>query len=166
MDFRYRLDRRARLATWITAGFIAVAITLLWLLSPGSYLPAWFSSIAFAVLALAALSVPRRIRVTSAAVEIRCVIEITHITYRHLKDIRRVEPSDLKPFMPIFGSPGFFGYFGYWLARKNWDVVKVYASQRRGLVMIEDLYEQRYLVSVDEPDRLIEAVRGHMSADK
>ncbi len=152
--FKYRLDKTSRIATWSVAGGILLVVGLLWWLSPGRYLPVWFLFIALALVALALLSVPRSIRVTPEAVEIRCVVEITHIPYRHIRSAKRVDRVALRPLFPVFASPGFFGWSGYWLDLRGWDLVKVYITSWQGLVMIEDIYEQRWLVNADDPDRL------------
>ena len=156
--FKYRLDKRTRNITLaVLAGVIAVCGGL-WLFNIGDYLPAWFFSIALAIIALSVLSIPRSIRITESAVEIRCVVEITHIPYEHLKNVRRINRTELKPFVPIFASGGFFGYFGYYLLLRNWEIIKVYTTSWHGLVSIEDIYEQRYLVSSDRPDELVERI--------
>jgi len=160
--FLYRLDRRGRTVTWAVTGVLLVAGVLLWWLSPGKYLPVWFTSIALAAVALTALSVPRSIVVTEDAVEIRCVLEITHIPYKHIRGVRRVERAELGPLMPMFASAGFGGWFGYWLDVAGWDVLKVYVSGWSGLVVIEDIYEQRYVVSADNPDALCRAIERGM----
>lgn len=156
--FKYRLDKRCRRITWITLAVIAVVFGVLWYFSFGEYLPAWFFSIALAVAGLMILSVPRSIRITPRAVEIRCVVEITHIPYENIKSARRIGRTELGRIYPVFASPGIFGYFGWWLDARNWDIIKVYASSWHGLVMIEDIYEQRYLVSSDHADELVESI--------
>jgi hypothetical protein len=166
-SFRYRLDGRCRTITWATAGALVAAGVLIWWLSPGKYLPVWFLSIAVAVVSLVAMSIPRRIVVTADAVEIRCVLEITHLPWGHLAGVRRVERQELGRLVPTFASPGFGGYFGYWFDVAGWDFVKVYASGWRGLVLIEDIYEQRYVVSADDPDTLCRAIlRGMEQAEE
>lgn len=159
VKFKYRLDRRARIVTWSVVAGIALIAGGLWLFAPGEYLPAWFVSVASAVVILCFLSIPRSIRVTDEAVEVRCTIEITHIPYNHLRSVRRVERSQLRPLVPLFASLGFFGWFGWWLDLRSWDVIKVYLASWDGLVLIEDIYEQRYLVNTDDPDKLVEAIR-------
>ena len=158
IKFRYPRDKRTTIITSSVLGTIAIATTLLWIFSLGGYLPAWFTSIALAFLALVVLSIPRSIRVTDEAVVISCLVEITHIPYNHLKSVRRVERAELRPLVPVFASPGFFGYFGYWLDVRGWDFIKAYATSWNGLVVIEDIYEQRYLVNCSDPDRLIAAI--------
>ena len=159
------MDKTGRIVTWSVAGVIALAVVLLWWLSPGSYLPVWFASIALALVALALLSVPRSIRITSDAVEIRCTVEITHIPYHHIRSVRRIDRTALHPLIPVFASPGFFGWFGYWLDTRSWDLIKIYASSWQGLVMIEDIYEQRYVVNADDPDRLCEAIVSQLKTE-
>ena len=160
IKFKYSLDKTGRIVTWSVVWGTVLAGVLLWWLSPGRYLPVWFVSIAMALIALALLSVPRSIRITDDAVEISCLLEITHIPHNHIRSVRRIERAELKPFVPVFASPGFFGYFGYWLDVKGWDFIKVYASTWRNLVIIEDIYEQRYLVSCDDPEALRLAIEG------
>ncbi len=158
LKFKYRLDGRCRTITLCVLGVVLLAGGLLWWLSPGEYLPVWFASIALAIVVLAVLSIPRSIRITPEAVEVRCVVEITHIPWHHIRSVRRTDRAELRPFIPVFASPGFFGYFGHWLDLQNWDFVKVFATSWNGLVMIEDIYEQRYLVSTDDPDKLCEQI--------
>ncbi|MDR2891244.1 MAG: hypothetical protein LBV18_06620 [Alistipes sp.] len=161
--FKYRLDRRARTTTLSIAGAVLLVAGGLWLFAPGSYLAAWFVSVTAAAGGLCALSIPRSIRLTDEAVEISCLIEITHIPYDHIASVRPVMRDELRPFVPLFASLGFGGWFGYFLDVRGWDVVKVYTSSWEWLVMIEDIYEQRFLVNVDRPDELSDAIGAHMA---
>lgn len=162
LKFKYRQDKICRIITWSAAGGILLAAGLLWRLSPGEYLPVWFGSITLALVSLALLSVPRSIRITSDAVEIRCTVEITHIPYNHIRTVRRIARTELRPLMPVFASPGFFGWFGYWLDAQNWDLLKFYLTSWHGLVLIEDIYEQKYVVNADDPDLLCEAISSRI----
>jgi hypothetical protein len=157
-EFKYRLDGRSRRITWITLTAIVVIFGGLWLLSLGEYLPAWFFSIIIAIAALLILSIPRSLRITEQSLEISCVVEITHIPYEHIKSVRRIGRTEMGRIFPLFASPGIFGYFGWWLDVRNWDIIKIYASSWNGLVLIEDIYEQRYIVNADDADSLVEAI--------
>jgi hypothetical protein len=150
----------------MTLTAILVVFGGLWAFSLGEYLSAWFLSIATAVVCLSILSIPRSLRVTEQALEIRCTVEITHIPYEHIESVRRIGRTELGRIIPLFASPGVFGYFGWWLDVRNWDIVKVYASSWHGLVLIEDIYEQRYIVSADDPDRLVEALDTECTRSK
>jgi hypothetical protein len=166
VKFKYKLNRRSRTITWSVLGGVLLVAGLLWFFSPGEYLPVWFAGLAFAVGVLALLSVPRSVRVTDEAVEIGCFVEITHIPYRHIRSVRRVERGELGPLVPMFASAGFLGYFGYWLAPRSWDFIKVYVSSWSDLVMIEDIYEQKYLVGAGDPEELCDAIASQIESGK
>jgi hypothetical protein len=85
-------------------------------------------------------------------------VEITHIPWHHIRSARRIGRIELRPLVPLFASPGLFGWFGYWLDVSDWDFIKLYATSWHGLVVIEDIYEQRFVVSVDDPDKLCGAI--------
>lgn len=153
------MDKRSRITTWCVMGAIVIVAVLLTVFTLGSYIPMWFLSVMGAIVGLCVLSIPRSIRLTDTAVEIRCVVEVTQIPYGHVKNVRRIERSELRPLVPLFASIGVFGYFGYYLDVRNWDTIKLYTTARKGLVLIEDTYEQRYLVNVDRPDRLVTDIK-------
>ena len=69
--------------------------------------------------------------------------------------IRRIEPDEFRRLWPLLGSYGFWGYFGYYFSFREWTLYKVYAAERNNLVLIEDIYEDTYIVSCDDPDGLI-----------
>lgn len=164
LKFKYRADKRCHTITWSVAGGVLLAAGLLWWLSPGEYLPVWFSSIVLAVTALTLLSVPRSIRLNREALEIHCLVEITHIPWHHIRSARRTERVELGPLVPVFASVGVFGWFGYWLDARSWEFIKLYTTSQHGLVMIEDIYEQKYVVSASDPDALCRTISERINA--
>jgi len=111
------------------------------------------------VAGLCILSVPRYILVGEGAVEIHCVLELTTIRYEDLVSVRRVRRSEMKYCFPLFGSYGFFGYYGYYYNLRYWDMVRVYAGSWSRFVEIEDIYEQKYIISCTDPDAFIADVK-------
>lgn len=146
----------AVLVVAVTAGFFVVAGT--------AYLPAWFLTFAAALILLYILSIPRFVRVTRDAFEIHCIVELTTIHMTDIKAVRRVWVEDMRAVWPLLGSYGFGGYFGYYLDFKSWEIVKIYAREWGNFVLVEDIYEDKYIVSCDHPDELIEAVRQNRAA--
>lgn len=128
---------------------------LLYHLYEGGYLSAWFTSFIVALIALMALSIPRKIVVMDDRVEIRCLLDITEIRRNEIASVRRVENRRMKWFLPIFGGYGFFGYYGHFLDLRRLDRVRIYASEWRNFVEITDIYEDRLYVSCTEADRLV-----------
>ena len=140
------------------AAFIGVFILLGWLLYhlyAGGFISAWFTSCVVALIALMALSIPRRIVVTEEKVEVRCLLDITEVRREEIASVRRVDNRRMKWFIPLFGGYGFFGYYGHFLDLRRLDRVRIYASEWRNFVEITDIYEDRLYVSCSEADRLV-----------
>ena len=154
--FKYKLDRRSRRITWgITVLIVGLAIAfhLLW---GASYIPAWFLLFLLCIITLYVLSFPRYLTIDDDALQIHCIVELTRIHVEEIEKIRRIDRNYFRRLIPLIGSYGFGGYFGYWFHLSDWDICKVYATERKQLVLIEDIYEDIYIVSCSDPDRLIE----------
>ena len=62
--FRFRMDKRAKWLTALALSILAAGVGWLFYASGGSYLPAWFTTVVVALMLLAALSIPRFIRIS------------------------------------------------------------------------------------------------------
>lgn len=153
--YKYRFPRRTIYISIVYLIVFALFGWLLYHLYEGGYLSAWFTSFIVALIALMALSIPRKIVVTDDRVEIRCLLDITEIRRDEIASVRRMEKRRMKWLIPIFGGYGFFGYYGHFLDLRRLDRVKVYASEWRNFVEITDIYEERLYVSCTEADRLV-----------
>lgn len=157
--FKYKCDKRCKWLTAVYIVIIAAGFTAVAIFGSGGYMEAWIVSILIAVIALYLLSIPRYIKVDDDNLEIQCVVEMTSIDLRDIVGIRNVDPDEYKhKLLCLLGSYGFFGYYGYYLNLRSWEIIKVYAGERRNLVEIEDSYEQTYIISCRESDELIDAV--------
>lgn len=101
------------------------------------------------------LSIPRKIVVKKATVEILCLLDMTEIPRMEIASVQRVDPRQMRWVVPLFGGYGFFGYYGYYFDLKTFEKVVVYASEWKNLVEIVDIYEQRYYVSCTQADELV-----------
>lgn len=156
--FKYVYDRRSRRITASLIFVIIAAFAAFIFLGSGSYLPAWFLSIAIATMALYILSIPRFIQVDDDYLEIHCIIELTKIHVGDIRTIRTVETSEMKSTFPLLGSYGFFGYYGYYFNWSEWEMVKMYAGEWGNFIEIEDIYEQKFIVSCSEYNDFIALV--------
>ena len=86
-------------------------------------------------------------------------MEITILPLAQISSVRIVEPR-IGELLPAVASHGFFGYFGFYLDTSQWDVVKVYAGSMRRLVEIEDVFENRFMLGVTDPEALCSAVEA------
>lgn len=156
--FRYKYDKKSKILSVIQLSIMAILFACLYLLGDGDYIYAWIISIFIAIVALFILSIPRRLVVTEDAFEIQCVVELTRIEIRDIASIRHTTGKEHNRLYLLLGSYGFFGYYGYYFSFSRWEMIKVYATEWNNLIEIEDIYEQKYIVSCREADRLIELV--------
>lgn len=153
--YKYHFGRHT---IYWTLFHLVVFVLLGWLLYhlyEGGYLSAWFTSFVVALVALMALSIPRRIVVTDEKVEIRCLLDITEIRREEIASVRRVEKRRMRWMLPLFGGCGFFGYYGHFIDLRRFDRVRLYASEWKNFVEITDIYEERLYVSCTEADKLV-----------
>jgi hypothetical protein len=83
---------------------------------------------------------------------------MTRIAIADINSVRKVTKQDIGRLTLLLGSYGFFGYYGYYANLQRWEAVRVYAGEWDNFVEIEDIYEDKYLISCREADRLIEMV--------
>ncbi len=164
-EYKYVADRRSRLITLGVGLAVLAGLGLFTILGDGSYLPASIMATLLGITLLYVLSIPVKMRITDTHLEILCILEMTRIHVGDIKRVEALEPARMRATIPILGSYGFFGYYGYYLNLKSWEMVKVYASRWSNFVEIEDIYEQKYIVSADDPAQFIEslnkAIRRH-----
>lgn len=89
--FKYRFSRR----TLYLSAFYILVLALIGLglhsLYIGGYLSAWFVSLVVALFALMSLSIPRKIVVKKATVEILCLLDMTEIPRMEIASVQRVD---------------------------------------------------------------------------
>lgn len=153
--YKYRFDRRTIYWTLVHLVVFVLLGVALYVLYEGGYLSAWFTSFVGALIALMALSIPRKIVVTDQTLEVRCLLDITEIRRDEIASVRRVDTRQMKGLIPIFGGCGFFGYYGHFFDLRRLDRVRIYASKWGDFVEIKDIYEDRLYVSCDDADRLV-----------
>ena len=162
-EYKYR----ANYGTWHWSvihiiGFVAVAVAFVYIYD-GGYMLAWVISFLVALIALMILSVPRKIVLTDEGMEICCVSDRTSITYADIASARVVPKREMRWFVPIFASMGFFGYYGYFLNLRKMDLVTVYASKWDDFVEITDIFDDKYYVSCDRRDELVATIGNRIA---
>jgi len=157
--FKYRFGRRMYYLSVLYVAAFALIVVMLHTLYAGGYLSAWFLSLVIALFALFSLSIPRKIVVKPTTVEILCLLDMTEIPRPEIAAVRRVSTRRMRGFIPLFGGCGFFGYYGHYFNLNRFEKVLIYASRWDRFVEITDIYEQKYYVSCDDPDRLVETLR-------
>ncbi len=138
--------------------FIALSIMVYTLYESG-FISAWFLSFIIAITLLLSLSIPRFIEIDDDVLRVNCLLDITEINIEDIIIIRKIAPRRLRWVVPIFGSRGFFGYYGHYFDIRHFRRVVIYASQWQNLIEIVDVYEDHYYISSEQRDELIAQVR-------
>lgn len=158
-SFNYNFNRRTKIYTAITLVLVAIVAVVLYLLYTGGFFSAWFISVVLALVALMVLSIPRRIVLLDNKLEIQCISDITEFDIREIASLRKVSNKDMRWIVRIFGSSGFFGYYGKFFDIKELDIVNIYASEWDNFVEITDIYDTRTYISCREADIFINTIR-------
>lgn len=155
MKFPMRYDKRSRYVTVIFGLLLISFLTLVFYTSGGSYFPAWLTTLAVSIMLLAVLSIPRMLILTSFSIEVHCLLEVTRISYKDIVRVKVLDSSQMKWCIPFFGVFGIFGYYGYFIDLKRFRTLKIYARRWSNFVMIEDRFQNVYVVSLDNRDEFI-----------
>lgn len=126
---------------------------------------AWVVALSIAIIALMALSIPRRIVADEEALEIYCISDFTSIPYESISSAREVTQKEMLLMVPIFAGVGFFGYYGCFLNLRKWELVKIYASRWSNFVEVTDKCEERYYLSCDNPQELVALINTHITSN-
>lgn len=157
MKITLRYGRRDRLSRLITIAVVVVLLVVclsLFATSHGAtYLAAWTTSVAVAVVALCMLSWPRRIIIDDEKVELRCLVESSYIQMSSIVDVETIEGRGLAGKIPLLGIFGFGGYYGFWLDLATRKIYRTYVTSRTNCVVIHTSH-RRYLVSCAAPEML------------
>ena len=159
LSFDYKFDRRTILLTTLILILCVAGTVLLYTLYTGGFFSAWFLSFVLALIALMMLSIPRRIVLLDNKLEIQCIFDITEIDILEIARIRKVQPRKLRRSILLFGSAGFFGYYGKYFDLREFETITIYASEWNNFVEIIDIYDSRIYVSCRDADTLIASVR-------
>ncbi|MDE7356408.1 MAG: hypothetical protein K2N21_06550 [Rikenellaceae bacterium] len=157
--FPYRLSRTCRWMTAFTSILFAALFFYMLNSSSGTYLSAWFLSFIIAVALLFIISFPRNIVVTDTDLVVYGILEATYISLGDIKRMHRVPRRRLRMVIPVIGSFGFGGYYGYYFDLRNLHVIRLFATRLSGLVMVHTIYNDCILLSCEAADKLIALVK-------
>jgi hypothetical protein len=72
--------------------------------------------------------------------------------------IRKVEKREMSACLPLVGAMGFFGHYGRFLNLRTMKIIYIYASRWGKFVEITDVDGDRYYISCEEADDIVERV--------
>lgn len=160
--YKFKSDKRSIIITTLYFIVAAIAAVGIYHLYAGGYFSAWFISVVCAIIALIALSIPRKLILSPESLTVLCLLKVVEIPINEIISVQRVEPEERRWIVPLLGSYGFFGYFGYYFDLSTFEQVKFYATQWNELIEIVDIYDDRHYISCTEGDELIATIERHI----
>lgn len=158
MMIKVKTDRRVKIiTTLLVIAFVALG-TWVYMRSSGTFLPAWFTIVGAALLLLVVISIPKGVVITKEMIEIHCILELTCINFKEIKNVKILQKRDLNPCVPMAGVFGFFGYFGYYFSFKRNHMFKIYAKAWKNLVLIETNSKKMFVIAVDSPEEFVKSI--------
>lgn len=162
--FKYKYNRTTIILSIITLLLMLFAAFIYYRITNNTYICVWILGVIVAINSLIILSIPRKLRLTPQALEIRCAIEMTQIYTEDIVSINKIDKSEIGRVMPIAASCGLWGHFGYYLDLRNWNTLKIYVTSWQNLVVIQDIYEDLYVVNCYDADEFIEQAIAQRNA--
>lgn len=158
--YNYHISKRIIYITAIYASlFIGVAVVLA-LVFEGGYISAWFLSMIIALLALMALSTPRRIVVDEEGIEIQCIAKDITLEYEDIVSVKRVDDLKMSRCIPVLGALGFLGHYGRFFSLHTTEFIYIYASEWGSFVEITDVEDNKYYIACDGSDELLSDIES------
>lgn len=157
--FKYRTDRKTLYVSMALMLLMILLGVVLMLLYRGGFISTWYLTLIVALVALAALSIPRNIVIGPSTMEVRCLCNLIEIELSEIVSVRRVSRKELRV-VPLFGIWGLFGYYGTFFNLSDMSSVQIYATQWNDFVEIVDASDNIYYLSSEQADKLIEAIEA------
>jgi hypothetical protein len=151
MKSKASLDKVSLIITSIV--FIIVVIVTYLAFTKDSY---WGAIITDAVLLIAYLFRPLSYELTEDSIIINRPVSKVNIELPDIDYAKKITYSDLSITIRLFGSGGFFGYYGIFYS-STFGKIKAYMSQRNNLVLIKTFKHGTFVISPDE-ESFIQAV--------
>lgn len=155
-----RPGTRVCILTALYIAAFAVVAGIFWTSGWTQYTRTILSAMLFAAGLLLVLSIPTRIELTEHALDLKCIVDMTHIPTASIRSVRRLERREMRFMFPILASYGFFGYYGYYLNLRTGRLKLLYCSTWDNFIEITDIYEKIYIISCSDPDSLVRAIAG------
>ena len=145
---------------WITIGGAALFIGLLTFVlmdeTPSQLLKYALAGLLAAPLLSGLFIAPLAIRIGDEAIQIRRPVGCTAIPVGQIVSVQRVDFSEIRHAIRLFGSGGIFGYVG-WFYNSRYGRFLMYATETDNLVLIRTA-DRSYIVSCRQPEPLFSLI--------
>lgn len=156
MTYKISLDSFAKVTTIaVTVLFTAIIVTHILIFREIGSVSAISIVVLFVLLYFVAfLYRPVSYSLTADYLIIHRLITDIKINRKEIKSIERINRSDLKWTMRIFGSGGLWGYWGRF-ANKKIGNMTWYATRRNNTVLVTTIYNKNIILTPNEPEKIV-----------
>jgi hypothetical protein len=156
--FPCSLDKLASIIPYLLIGLVLVISIPVYFSLKQAHAARWEYVLEIAPAAFILLSLdismyllkPLSVNVAADAIVVDRKIKPVQISFTDIKEIRLVEPSDMRMSIRTFGNGGVFGYTGLYYNRKMGSM-RWYCTQRKNYVLIATTKGKKMIVTPDEP---------------
>lgn len=159
--FTASMDRSTKLITGFTTVLVAV-ITLAQLISSFehfSYLSIFSSSILPVLYILTFVFRPIHYKLSGDKLIIHRLTDNVALDRSQIKEVKQIDPEQLKRSVRIFGVGGLFGYYGRYanntLGRMTW-----YATRKNKTVLLITNANEKFILTPDEPEAFVASLKA------
>lgn len=139
---------------------IIAVLVYFYIVSGGSFFPAWLTILGISIGLLVLLSIPRYVILSPQSIEIHCVLELTTIRYDDIVKIRTLTNDEMRFSVPFCGIFGLFGYYGYYINLKKMRTFRLYSRKWDNFVMVHDKFDNCFVFGVENSDELVKRVQS------
>lgn len=107
------------------------------------------------------IRIPKNVELTEETLIVNSLFTETKVDYSSIKQVRRVETSDLKGERHSWGSSGFGGDLGEWESTELGKYEK-FSTNSENQIWLEITDNNNIMFSCDNPDQLIELVKAKL----
>lgn len=159
--FTASMDRSTKLITGFITVLVAV-ITLAQLISSFehfSYLSIFSSSILPVLYILTFVFRPIHYKLSGDKLIIHRLTDNVALDRNQIKEVKQIDPEQLKRSVRIFGVGGLFGYYGRYanntLGRMTW-----YATRKNKTVLLITNANEKFILTPDEPEAFVASLKA------
>lgn len=159
--FTASMDRSTKLITGFITVLVAV-ITLAQLISSFehfSYLSIFSSSILPVLYILTFVFRPIYYKLSGDKLIIHRLTDNVALDRNQIKEVKQIDPEQLKRSVRIFGVGGLFGYYGRYanntLGRMTW-----YATRKNKTVLLITNANEKFILTPDEPEAFVASLKA------
>ncbi len=105
---------------------------------------------------------PRCVIVSQNYLELHCVLKLVRIDLVQIERVDIIPRSAFRGTVPLLGVWGIFGYYGWYVDLRRWQMVRIYSQELRNLIRVEYDGGRVVYFGAREYERLVAELRSRI----